>query len=131
MSRELRFRVRRLATALIPPLCMLLVACGGGGTGPSAVASIPPPPPPPGVTTTSVEVHKSWLDSPATRAGSYDLIGRLTLTPGNGNPTTYRAVPLGEFSMTTSNSLAYTLSAPAGLLPGELSSISSAIPDQS
>jgi hypothetical protein len=109
-------------------LCFSLSACGGGGGG--GIASIPPPPPPPptGASVTSIDVQKTWLQSPATRAGSYDLIGRLTLTSGSGGPTSNRALAPGEFTMSTSKSLVYTLNAPAGLLPGGLSSISEGIP---
>src|SRR5437588_642227 len=78
-----------LTSALPPSLCMLVSACGGGG-GSVGIASIPPPPvaltPPQAATplTTiegyslkgSLDVHTGWLDSPATRAGTYDVIGR-------------------------------------------------------
>ncbi len=65
-------------------------------------------------------------ESPATRTGKYDLIGRLTLTPGNGDPTSYRATGAGEFSLTvakTANAFSYALNAPAGLLPGGSTSL--------
>jgi len=129
----------RLASTSALPLCLLLSACGGGG-GDSRVASIPPPPitlpPPPASAQTvisgyslkgSLDVRTSWLDSPATRAGNYDLIGRLTLTPQNGSPTSYRATLPGEFTLTLTNptgqAFNYTLNAPAEILPGGLRSI--------
>ena len=131
------------------PLCLALSACGGGGTD---VGSIPPPPvtptptptpsPPPvsnALLTTiggyslvnSLDVQTSWLESPATRDGKYDLIGRLTVTPQNGDPSSYRAVLPGEFTMATNlyfgrNSgdfPSYSLTAPAGILPGGLTSL--------
>lgn len=145
MSRKFRFLDRRigLATALIPSVCMLLSACGGGGGGDSHVAAIPPPPLTPTPTPTpaatplttisgyslkgSLEVQTSWLESPATRAGNYDLIGRLTLTPQNGSPTSYRATLPGEFTLILTNptgqALNYTLNAPAEILPGGLRSV--------
>jgi len=125
------------------PLCLFLSACGGGSGGDSQVASIPPPPitpPPPAppsatpLTTISgyslkgsLDVQTSWLESPATRNGNYDLIGRLTLTPQNGGPTSYRAISSGEFTLVLSNptgrAFTYTLNAPAGILPGGLTSV--------
>ena len=141
MSLKFRFLARRigLARALIPPLCMLLSACGGGGGGNSPIASIPPPPPltpTPAATplTTisgyslrgSLDVRTSWLDSPAARASTYDLFGRLTLTPQNGGPTSYRASLPGEFTLTTNptgQAFNYTLNAPAQILPGNLRSV--------
>lgn len=144
MSHEFRFRARRIgvANALVAPLCMLSSACGGGD-GTTNVASIPPPPiptptptPPPSLpagTTTyvyppsnSIDVQESWLNSPATQAGTSDLLGRLTLTPGSGGATSYRVAAPGEFSMTVTNSanggLRYTLNASAGILPAGLTS---------
>ena len=119
MSHKFRFLARRIGLAQRSvPLCLLLSACGGGGGGNSPIASIPPPPPltppPPAATplTTisgyslkgSLDVRTSWLDSPAARAGNYDLIGRLTLTPQNGGPTSYRATLPGEFTLTLDQS---------------------------
>lgn len=145
MSLRFRFLARRigLARALVPPLCVLLSACGGGGGAASPVASIPRPPltptPTPATAATplttmsgysqkgSLDVRTSWLESPATRAGNYDLIGRLTLTPQNGGPTSYRATLPGEFALTLANptgqAFNYTLNAPAEILPGGLRSV--------
>lgn len=117
------------------PLGLMLSACGGGGGGDSRVASIPPPPiaaPTPSASPTLV-VRFNWLDSPATRNGTYDTIGRLTLTPGNGDPTSYRAVAPGEFTVRTSSIFSgqpfdYSLHAPAGVLPGGLTSLPSPSP---
>jgi hypothetical protein len=136
MSRNFRH-----AHVLALPLCMLLSACGGGGGG-GGVASIPPPPLTPTPTPTlatplttisgyslkgSLDVQTSWLESPSTRAGNHDLIGRLTLTAQNGAPTSYRATLPGEFTLALTNptgqAFNYTLNAPAGILPGALSSI--------
>ena len=129
-----------LASTVVLPLCMLLAACGGGDGGVD-VASIPPPPttptPTPAATplTTiqgyslkgSLDVRTSWLSSPATRAGTYDLIGRLTLTPGSGSPTIYRFTTPGEFTfavgMPTANGSSFALNAPIGILPANLASI--------
>ena len=134
MSRMLRSLNHRIgfACTVALPLCLLLSACGGGGGGSSHVASIPPPPadppPPSGPAVTSVDVQTSWLTSPATRAGTDDLIGRLSLTPGNGEPTSYRAAAPGEFTITAaqpnaSKGFNYTFHAPVGLLPANLTSI--------
>ena len=123
----LRRHIRFASTSAVP-LCLLLSACGGGGTG---VANLPPPPPTPTPTptpTASVEVKTSWLTSPATRVGKYDLIGRLLLTPGNGSPSSSRAVAPGEFTLNSTHPSAngpfhYTLNVPAGLLPGGISAV--------
>lgn len=158
MSHGLSFFARRtgLAGGLIPPLCMLLSACGGGGS--AGVASLPPPPPTPAPTPTptptppptglaqgtvivepsvnvtfptgtTIDVQESWLNSPATRVGNSDLIGRLTLDPDSG-PTatrTYRAVSGGEFTMTVANAntggLTYTLNTPPGLVAANLTKL--------
>lgn len=114
------------------PLCLLLSACGGGG---ASVANIPPPPvtptPTPTPTTTSSDTRVTWLDSPATRNGSYDVIGRLNLTSGDGRSAVSRATAPGEFTMKTfwyfgreSGDLPwYTLIGPTGILPAGLTSI--------
>jgi len=75
------------ASTVVLPLSLILSACGGGTSG-TNVASIPPPPPTPAPTPTptptpsgTIDVQTSWLDSPATRNGSYGVLGRLTLTP--------------------------------------------------
>jgi hypothetical protein len=141
MSSRFSLRVRgiSLICALIPPLC-LLSACGGGGGGAIGVASIPPPPvtPPPAPAATplttiqgysikgSLDVQNSWLSSPATRAGDYDTIGRLALSPGRGDPTSYRTVLPGEFVLSVDRVASesnFALKAPAGLLPQGLTSI--------
>ena len=145
MLRNSRFLAQDLdfiATAAFS-LCLLLSACGGGGGGESFVANIPPPPstaPPPAPsglpagtvaysysTTGSLDIKTSWLDSPATRAGSYDLIGRLTLATGNGNPASFRLASPGEFGMTVSSptdrGLTFTLNGPPGTFPGGKSSL--------
>lgn len=129
------------ATAALP-LCFLLSACGGGGD--SHVASVPPPPvtpPPPPPTAVTVisgyslmhtlDVQTNWLDSPATRNGNYDLLGRLTVTPQGGGSTSSRTVSAGEFRMATNlyfgqNSgdfPSYSLTSPAGILPGTVTSL--------
>ena len=143
MSRHLRRLDRRIlfTSTLVLPLCVLVSACGGGGG--VEVASIPPPPPlptptptptglPVGTTTYSypaanpIDVKTSWLDSPATRLGSYALIGRLSETPANGDSTSYRVIAPGEFSMGVATSanggLSYTLNAPVGVLPADRTS---------
>ena len=133
-------RLTRTVNSLIPPLCLLLSACGGGGGGDSHVASVPPPPvtPPPSpgampLTTVqgyslsgSLDVQTSWLDSPATRAGNYDLMGRVSLTSGNGS-TSSRSLAPGEFTLTLANptgsAFSYVLNTPAGMLPQGLTSL--------
>ena len=107
---------------------------------PGHATPTPTPPPPPAsdalLTTiggyslvNSLDVQSSW-SVPATRDGKYDLIGRLTLTPQNGNPSSYRTVLPGEFTMSTNLYLAvtgdfpsYSLTAPAGILPEGLTSL--------
>jgi len=70
---------------------------------------------------TSIEVKKSWLDSPATRLGNYDVLGRLTLFPANGGSPTIHATAPGEFSMDTYSIVdvqsRFRLNAPDGILP--------------
>ncbi|MFL6725033.1 MAG: transferrin-binding protein-like solute binding protein [Sphingomicrobium sp.] len=135
--------MNRFTSTSALPLCLLLAACGGGGDG-TFIASTPPPPltqtptPTPTPTlasgtvtyvypsTNPIDIKRSWLDSPATRNGNYDLIGRLTLNPGNGGSTSYRAATPGEFTMSVANAtdgaLSYRLNAPAGILPSGLTS---------
>lgn len=135
MSRNARRFDRRpgLAGALALPLGLLLSACGGGGGGDSRVASIPPPPiatptPTPTPQANTLDLQFSWLTSPATRNGRSDIIGRLALTPGNGDPSTVRGVGPGEFTMDVlryfdDDPFPYTLQAPAGALPRGLTSL--------
>jgi hypothetical protein len=106
-----------------------LSACGGGGGGDSHVASVPPPPQPPAAE--KLDVKLSWLDRAGTRTGTYDLFGRLTQTPGGGDPTTYRAVAPGEFTFAIgklSDIFKYTLNAPAGILPGGATALANTSP---
>ena len=139
---------------LLGPLCIALAACGGGD-GSSFVASVPPPPvtpppvapitPPLGLAAgtvvvpptmpgplpagTTIDVKRSWLDSPATRVGTSAVLGRLTIDPGTGFPADWihRLTPAGEFTMTIATSasggFSYALNAPAGLLPANLSTL--------
>jgi hypothetical protein len=136
-------RTARFASAVALPLCLLLSACGGDGT--YGVASAPPPPPTPTPTpmptpgtslafdtvtynypsTNPVDLKRSWLDSPATRLGNYNLIGRLTVaSAGNSNSVSNREAAPSEFGMSLANAanggLSYTLNAPAGILPAGL-----------
>ena len=131
-----------LTTALILPLCLMLSACGGGGG--SHAENIPPPPPPPappppppgsdGLLKTisgyslvnSLDVQTSWLPSPATHAGNYDVIGRLSLTPGGGSPTSYQTILPGDLTFNVSGSggaFGYALKGLGGILPNGLSSL--------
>lgn len=97
----------RIASASALPLCLILSACGGDGS--YGVASIPPPPvtptptptPATPTTTPSSNIQETWLDSPATRNGSYAVIGRLSTIPGNGGPATSRLTATGEFTMSS------------------------------
>lgn len=131
-------RRANLTWLAIPSLYIGLSACGGGGS--SGIASTPPPPPPPTAPPPvnaaaivqgynvkgSLDVATIWLDSPATRAGSYGVIGRLSLTPGNGGPSTSRSILPGEFTFAVANASnykSYSLAAPSGILPGGLTSI--------
>jgi len=117
------------ASTVVLPLCVALSACGGGGGG-SRIASTPPPPiptptPPP---TGTIEVQTSLLDTVGTREGDYGVIGRLTLTPGDGSTTSYRTVAPGEFTINVNryfddDPFNYLLKASVGLLPGGLTSI--------
>ena len=119
--------MRRIINASALPLCLLLSACGGDAT---SVASIPPPPVTP-ATTPKFDVKTTWLDSPATRDGSYDLIGRLSLSSGKGGATTSRITAPGEFTMNTSWYFGrdsgdlpwYSFKGPSGILPAGLTSI--------
>jgi hypothetical protein len=138
-------------STMILPLCLFLSACGGGDGGTIGIAVIPPPPatpatpvpPAPGLPAgtvivppaplfaaapgSTIDVQRSWLDSPATRLGTSGLIGRLTIDPGTGNPWTFRPATAGEFTMTVTNGVAggfnYALTAPAGLLPAGLTKL--------
>lgn len=146
MSQRLSLVARRMGL-FSAPLCLLLAACGGGAGGGTRVASTPPPPPPPTPTPTPppglppgtvtynypfsdpVEIRRTPLDSPTTREGNYDLIGRLTIDPGTGIGSSwiYRNTAPGEFGMATQQyssdgRFTYTLTAPDGVLPGGLTS---------
>jgi len=78
----------------------------------------------------SLDVQTNWLDSPATRNGNYDLIGRLTLTP-QGVASSHRTVQPGEFTIATNlyfgqdsgDFPSYSLTVPSGILPGGLTSL--------
>jgi len=133
MSRQFRVLDRGFLFAVvgIVPVCLALSACGGGGSG--NVASIPPPPPTPTPTPTpsvaSIEVETSWLASPATKAGSYGLLARVSLT-AEGN-LSGRLANAGEFSLDISkqnDAFRYVLDAPSSLLPASLANISLPVP---
>ena len=125
MPFELRIFERRFlqSSSALLPLCLALSACGGGGG--VGVASIPPPPPappPPPETTASVDVQTAWLNSPATRPGGYDVIGRLI-----ANGTSQKIAP-GDFTLIVSRQsdgvpTSYALQAPTGALPDGVTSI--------
>ena len=90
------------------------------------------PSPTPTPTPTGLVVKESWFDSPATRNGTSDVIGRLGLTSGNGGLTAYRTVLPGQLSMSTSWYFGrdsgdvpwYSIDGLAGILPAGLKSIS-------
>jgi len=125
-------RQLRVAATSAIPLCLLLSACGGGGGGDSNVATLPPPPPaPPPPAAEKLDVKVSWLDRAGTQVGNYDLFGRLTVTPGSGDPTYHRTVDPGEFAFSIAPSgdiFKYTLSAPAGMLSGGTTTIATTSP---
>src|SRR5438309_781096 len=141
-NRNLRF-----TNAMALPLCLMLSACGGDGS--YGVASAPPPPNPvptpsptpaptpaptaapmltqvPTVTPTPAPANG---DYPVTTAGSYGLMGRLTIDPGTGLPEnwTNRLVTPGEFIMTVPSSSdgasSYSLGSSAAILPAGRTSI--------
>ena len=121
--------MNRSLTASAIPLCFLLSACGGGGGGGSHVATLPPPPPPPAAEKLDVKV--SWLDRAGTQPGTYALFGRLAATPGNGDPTTYRAVDPGvfTFSIAPSNGIfKYALKGSSGSFPGAITTLTNSSP---
>jgi len=135
MFRNPRYLARRIAfiSAATLPLCLLLAACGGGG---SEVASIPPPPPTPTpapAKPTSFDVQTSWLPSPATRAGSYDLIAIVGQTV-NGAFSSRVAAP-AEFTLAAepvaSVAFNYELNGPTAFLPAGQSSLKMGAPADS
>jgi hypothetical protein len=71
----------------------------------------------------TLDVQTTWLNSPATRTGSYDLIGRLTTDPKPGDGLSLsRDVAPGDFTIAVSQpvvdkAFAYQLNAPPGILP--------------
>lgn len=99
-------------------LALLLSACGGGG---GRVANIPPPPPPPSPTPTpGVEVETSLLTSPATKTGTYDLIGLVNRKAGGTSTsqfTTPGQVRLGIAGPDANHGFTYSLEAPSIFLP--------------
>lgn len=126
----LQRRLLFMSTTVLP-LCLTLSACGGDG---ASTASIPPPPvtptvtPTPSPTPTSTPTPAPAADAyPISRAGSYGLIGRLTVDPGTGHSAdwTRRTLAPGEFTMTIgTGGSSYTLEGPASVLPAGASSIS-------
>lgn len=105
------------------PLCLLLSACGGGGGG--GIASIPPPPtpPPPSSDVASIEVQTSWLPSPATKAGRYDLLALISFKAGGSSSA--RVANPGEFRLDVSKQnggFRYVLDGPPSFLPKNLAS---------
>jgi hypothetical protein len=134
MSRHLWAFDRHLLSisAGLLPATLALSACGGGG---GTVASIPPPPPAPmpGPTVASIEVDTSWLNSPATHAGSYGLIALFSQSLGGSSS---RFASPGEFGLQISHPNAkegftYTLDAPSGFLPAGLTNITLPVPTDS
>lgn len=125
-----------ITSAALLPLCVGLTACGGGEGG--GVATIPPPPPTPTPTPTptpavaSITVETSWLTSPATKTGSYDLVALVSRT-NDGNSTNGMANS-GEFQLNVSKASSdfqYVLDASSGFLPGSLTSILIPVPIES
>lgn len=121
MSRKpLHHRVR-FGSAIALPLSLALSACGGDGT--YGVASTPPPPPAPTPTPTPtptalLDVKMTPLDFQGTHPGTYDLVGRVISTPGNGASST-RTLASGEASLAIAKQndiLSFSLNAP-GILP--------------
>lgn len=118
MSNRLSFldRPSSFAGGLLPLLCMLLSACGGSD-GAINVASLPPPPTAP---TPTLDVRITPLESQGTQAGTYDLLGRLTLTSGTGDSSS-RALTAGEASLSIAKQndvLSFTLNSPGNLPAG-------------
>lgn len=124
-----------LTSTVALPLCLVLSACGGGG---GDVASIPPPPPPPTPTptptptVTSIDIERTWLESPATRAKNYDLIALRT---GNsGAIFNSKFATAGEFQLDVSKvngGFEYKLGAPSGFLPENLKQVALPVPVES
>jgi hypothetical protein len=79
----------------------------------------------------TLDVQTSWLDSPATRNGNYGVVGRLNVTPQGGGSSSSRATLPGEFKMATNlyfgqdsgDIPTYSLTAPAEILPGGVTSL--------
>jgi hypothetical protein len=105
----------RFTRTIALPLCMLLSGCGGGG---AQVASIPPPPATATPTATAkLDVKVTPLDLQGTKAGTYDLLGRLTSTLSSGTKSS--VLTAGEASLTIAKQndvLNFTVKAP-GLVP--------------
>jgi hypothetical protein len=105
-------------TAVALPVALLLSACGGSG---NQVVTIPPPPPLPSPTPApSVEVQTSLLASPATKAGTYDLIGLVNRKAGGTSTSQFTTD--GQFRLAvagpdTNRGFTYTLNAPSNFLP--------------
>jgi hypothetical protein len=121
-----------LTSAALLPLCLTLSACGGGGGGGLTSIPPPPPPPPPSSDVASIEVQTSWLPSPATKAGSYDLLALISLT-ASGASSTRMANP-GEFRLDVSKQnggFQYVLDGPSSFLPQKLTNAVLPVPTDS
>ena len=110
-------------------LCLALAACGGGGGG---VASIPPlpqtPTPTPTPAVASIEVQTSWLSSPATQLGSYDLLA------STGGAAGVHFTSAGAFRLEVSKQnggFGYVLDGPSGFIPGGLTAVTLPTPIES
>jgi len=109
-------------------LCVLLSACGGGGI--YGISSLPAPAPfPPTLNSTPAPPVALAADAyPLSRPGTYDLIGTIKVHPTEPGSVDARMASPGEFALTVSRSsadqsLSYKINAPAGFLPGGLTSV--------
>jgi hypothetical protein len=78
----------------------------------------------------SIVVDTSWLNSPATKAGSYGLLASIS-SRTIGGATSFRMAKPGEFNLDVSKggqAFQYMLGAPSGFLPGTLTKIGLPVP---
>jgi hypothetical protein len=79
-----------------------------------------------------IDVEKSWLTSPATKGGTYDLLASTSQTVGGVSSAAMASNGAFEIDVSKgSTALNYALSAPLGFLPNSLTKLALPVPVES